>query len=71
MHGRFPIWDFKRIGMKHGVKLNLLWSIVWAIILIAAFVGIFWTPAFYIIVGLAGIFTLTFLCEAIRYNRMK
>ena len=57
--------------MKYGLKLNLFWAIVWAVVLIGAIVGIFWKPAIYVVVGVSAIKFGMFLYETIRYARMK
>ena len=57
--------------MKYESTLNLLWTIVWAVVLIGAIAGIFWKPAIYVVVVLAAVMFGMFLCEYIRFARMK
>jgi len=57
--------------MKYESTLNLFWTIVWGVVLIAAIVGIFWKPAVYAVSVIAAVFFGVFLREFIRFARMK
>lgn len=57
--------------MKYESTLNLFWTIVWAVVLIGAIVGIFWKPAIYVVAVLAAVMFGMFLREYIRFARMK
>lgn len=57
--------------MKYESTLNLFWTIVWGVVLIAAIVGIFWKPAVYAVAVIAVVFFGVFLSEFIRFARMK
>lgn len=57
--------------MKYESTLNLFWTIVWGVVLIAAIVGIFWKPAVYAAAVIAEVFFGLFLSEFIRFARMK
>ena len=57
--------------MKYESTLNLFWTIVWAVVLIGAIVGIFWKPAIYVVAVLASVMFGMFLREYIRFARMK
>ena len=57
--------------MKYESTLNLFWTIVWAVVLIGAIVGIFWKPAIYVVAVLASVMFGMFLREYIRFVRMK
>ena len=57
--------------MKYESTLNLFWTIVWAVVLIGAIVGIFWKPAIYVVAILAAVMCGMFLREYISFARMK
>ena len=57
--------------MKYQSTLNLFWAIVWAVVLIGAIAGIFWTPAIYIVAAIAAVMFGMFLHDYVRIVRMK
>lgn len=54
--------------MKYESTLNLFLTIVWAVVLIGAIVGIFWKPAIYVVAVLAAVMFGMFLHDFIKYR---
>lgn len=57
--------------MKYDNEINVFWAIVWAFVLLAAILGIFWKPAIYAVVLIAAVMFGMFLHDFIQVTRMK
>lgn len=57
--------------MKYDNHLNLFWAIVWVVVFILAVVCLFWKPAVWALVLIAGFFTGLFVADFIKVKRMK
>ena len=57
--------------MKYESIINLVWAIIWAIVLIGAIVAIFWKPAIYFVATFAAVMFGNFVYDFIRFKRMK
>lgn len=52
-------------------SLNFFWAAVWAVVLILAVIGLFWTPAIWFVIAIAtGLFGM-FVYDYIRVKWMK
>lgn len=57
--------------MKYDNHINLIWVVVWGLVLVGAILGMFWKPALWIIVGVSAFMLAVFAAEFIRILRMK
>ncbi len=57
--------------MKYDNHINLIWVVVWGLVLAGAILGMFWKPALWIIVGVSAFMLAVFAAEFIRILRMK
>lgn len=57
--------------MKYESKQNLIRAIIWAVVFLAAIVGLFWAKANYAVIVISAVMAIVFLREYFRYERMK
>lgn len=57
--------------MKYDNHINLIWVVVWGLVLAGAILGMFWKPALWIIGGVSVFMLVVFAAEFIRILRMK
>ena len=71
MHGRFPVWHFKRIAMKEGNNVNAFWAIIWGLVLALGIAGMFWCPAIIGVIVVSAIMFGLFVYDYVRFERLK
>lgn len=46
---------------------NVIWAVVWGIVLALLIVSLFWRPALYILMGAAALFVALFIHDFVKY----
>ena len=57
--------------MKYVSKIDVFWSVVWALVLIGAAVSLVWKPAIYGVVAFSATMLMLFVIAIVREARMK
>lgn len=68
MLGRLPVWSFKRIAMDANSN-NIIWAVVWGLVLALCLVSLLWRPAIYILIGIAALFVALFIHDFVKFNK--
>lgn len=41
-------------------KINLVWALIWSLVLVTCIIGIFWNPAHYVTAAISAFFAVMF-----------
>ena len=57
--------------MKYVSKIDVFWSIVWALVLVGAIISLVWKPAIYGVIAFSATMLVLFIIDIVRSARMK